>query len=938
MKRFGISNQIIIISILPAIIVGATLSIHHIMDQFREISDSVNNNGNLIVKQLSPAAEYAVYSGNIKLIQPLINTIIQNRSVLRIQILDKNNNSILDETKAEQPVEEVNLFLKRLLDIKKQFVFSEPILTAEIPVEDNENQLEKISTNTSNVIGSVIITMTGKYAVEEKIQEIQHGILITLLIILLSILIIIRVSITITRPIKSLTETVRDITAGNLDAYIELNSTGELGILESCINQMKNELKDSRTDLEIQLDIFTEELQQTLEELEIRNAELDITRSKAIYANNAKSEFLANMSHEIRTPLSGIIGFTELLQGTHQSEEQQDYTKTIHKSSIALLEIINDILDLSKIESGKVEISSSEFNLIDIIEDIINLLSQTALDKNIELFYRIEKDLPTIIQADSFRLHQILTNLIGNAIKFTDKGYVYLQVTQGDLDSSRSSIKFTVSDTGIGMSNDVKTKLFKAFTQADTSITRRFGGTGLGLVISRKLTILMKGEIGFDSTESEGSTFWFCIPVTSIPQEQKKSVLSDKKIAFVCNHFIAKQAFKTLFSSWQCSVNDYVLGDLDTSSGIREINRSYDIVIVLLSNKDLHQGASGIILNKLEFSIPSLLIVSTQSHTKLKSLQQHIFNGAVFTSEKTEVIKQKLITALDKDLQLPVTEITRNNYKSDLDLSNVNIMVVDDNEINLRLVEILLHKHRARVTTARLGTQAIDYARMNSYDIIFMDIHMPGLDGYETAKRIRESSPGKQSVIIALTANALPQEKEKAIKSGMNGVLIKPINDAILQKVINQWVLKNPIKIPEINDTKTINNEKSETSLSHEKNVFSIALAKEFTGGNEELAYELFGMLRTELDGYNRAIAIAVKNNDLKELREQVHKLHGASRCCGTTELKKTSSHIENLIHQKISFDIEKETLPLLIAIKNVADYKIAEVPPASHPNEGQNP
>ncbi|NOR41720.1 MAG: response regulator [Gammaproteobacteria bacterium] len=932
MIRLGISKQIIIIALFPALIVATILSIHYIWDQFDYISASLDRSGKLIAKQLSPAAEYAVYSGNIELIKPLVNTIIQNDPVLRVQIFDNNGNIILDMSKPEDTKKRDHSILENIFEKEKHVEFSEPILVAQIPVDDIENPLlEKLTDDKSIYIGKTVVTVTNRYEIEEKIEQIKHGALITLLILMLTTLIVIRISINITRPIKSLTRTVRNITSGNLDAYIELNSTGELGILESCINQMKNELKDSRTDLEIQLDVFTDELQQTLEELEIRNAELDITRSKAIYANNAKSEFLANMSHEIRTPLSGIIGFTELLQGTPLSAQQQDYSKTIHKSSIILLELINDILDLSKIESGKVEISSSEFNLVDIIEDIINLLSQTALDKNIEIFYRIEKDLPTIIQSDSFRVHQILTNLIGNAIKFTDKGYVYLQVTRGKLDNTESSIKFTVSDTGIGMSNDVKTKLFKAFTQADTSITRRFGGTGLGLVISRKLTLLMKGEIGFDSTENKGSTFWFSVPVTPILQKHKISELIGTKIAFVCNHFIAKQAFNTLFSNWQCSVNDYNLEDLDSRKAIKQINQKHDIIIVLLSNKDLNQYATSITLNKLEFSIPSFLIASTQSHTKLKNLQQETFKNAVFTSEKTEVIKQKLINILDKNSQIAITETTKNDAKSELDWSNINIMVVDDNEINLRLVEIILHKHRARVTTAHLGTQAIDYASMNLYDIIFMDLHMPGLDGYETAKKIREISPGKQSVIIALTANALPQEKEKVIESGMNGILIKPVSDAILQKVINQWVLKEPIKAPEFSNTKTNNGGKAEKDLDHEKNIFSIAIAKEFTGDNEELAYELFNMLRTELDGYKKAISIAVKNNDLKKLHEQVHKLHGASRCCGTTELKKTSSHIENLIHQNISFDIEKETRPLLIAIQNVADYKITAVPPTRH-------
>lgn len=916
MKRLAISKQIIIIAILPALAVAGILSTYYMRDQYNYISDSLKRDGNLIVNQLAPAAEYAVYSGNIELIEPLIDTTIKNNPVTRIQILDNHNNNILDRQDTEKANSESSSLLEALFENRQQFVFSEPIISQHVSIENEDSQTETPVTITKgHIIGEVIITITNRYAIEEKSEQIIHGILITLTILLITTLIIIRAGIVIIQPIKSLTDTVRDISAGDLDTHIELNSTGELGILESCINHMKNELKDSQTDLEVQLNEYTDELQQTLEELEIRNAELDITRSKAIHANNAKSEFLANMSHEIRTPLSGIIGFTELLQGTQLTVQQRDYSNTIYKSSKHLLETINDVLDLSKIESGKTEITTSQFNLVDIIEDIINLLSTNAVEKNIELLYRIDNDVATIIHSDPFRIYQILTNLVGNAIKFTEKGYVYLQVTPGEIKNAEASIKFTVSDTGIGMSSDDKNKLFKAFTQADTSITRRFGGTGLGLVISRKLAMLMQGEIGFDSTKGEGSTFWFSIPVTPVTTELEPSELNDKKIAFISSHFIAKQAYKTIFENWQCQVNDYSLESLDRLAGIEANN---DIIILFLSRKEVINNTTVETVNKLNFSKPSLLIASTRSHSELRKLQQHVFDNAVFTSEKTAIIKQKLITTIKQQTQATDIDETEDKTITSTDWTNINIMVVDDNDVNLRLAEIILHKHKARVITARSGAQAIDYASMNSFDIIFMDLHMPGLDGYETTQKIRDITPGKQPVIIALTANAMPQEKEKVMRSGMNGILIKPVSDGVLQKVVNQWVLKSPIKPAAADEGNSSGTDKGDDTNA----VFSLTLAKEFTGNNEQLAYELFDMLRAELDNYRDAISSAIKNNDLAALREQVHKLHGASRCCGTTELKRSSSHIETLINQGINFDIEKETSLLLDAIQRVADYK----------------
>ena len=928
MKNMNLSKQIIIIAIAPALITSIILSSYFVLNHFSYISESLDKQGKLIVKQLSPAAEYAVYSGNTDYIKPLAESILDNRSVTRIQVLDKYANSILDMQNKVLPVDNADSFLKVFFEEEKSIVYNSFIRQDSLKVEDYDDISMPAVTTYDNIIGNVKVTLTTRYIIDEKIRHVKFDILITLLILIPTTWIVIRRSNAISGPIKRLTDTVRSITSGNLETPIEKNSSGEIGVLQSCINNMAEELKHSQSNMEGQLNEYTQELQQTMEELEIRNAELDITRYKAIYASNAKSEFLANMSHEIRTPLSGIIGFSELLQETALSSQQKDYTNTIQKSARNLLEIINDILDLSKIESGKTEITTSEFDLVDIVEDIINLLSPTATEKDIELFYRIEKDVPLTIQSDPFRIHQILTNLVGNAIKFTDEGYVYLQVTRGESADREHSIKFTVSDTGIGMNSNDKQKLFKAFTQADTSITRRFGGTGLGLVISRKLTQLMQGEIGFDSTEGEGSTFWFTIPVSIIDQpERADDDLKGKSVAFYGNHYIARQAYRTLFESFDCQVSDYPLSELkNIVSEENSTERTHDIVVVFLGRKDIHDDQLRLAISRIDFHIPSLLIVSTSSHTELKSIQQHQFDSAAFTSEKIEHIRQKMINAINRNVMEKEPLSSGTEASETADWSSINVMVVDDNDVNLRLAEIILHKHKARVTTAISGEQALDYAGMNSYDIIFMDLHMPGLDGYETTNKIREITPGKQPVIIALTANAMPLEKQKVSESGMNGILIKPVSDAVLSKVIDQWILKASIDSSSFNDIdldapSEAAADSSDHSSTSSRNIFSLELAKEFTGNNEELAYELFDMLRAELANYSSAIREAADNRDLVKLREQAHKLHGASRCCGTTELKQASSHMESLIDKNIDFDIEEQTRSLLAAIENVASY-----------------
>jgi two-component system sensor histidine kinase BarA len=915
MKSLALSKQIIVIALLPALIVGIILSVYFTYDQLSFISKSQIEYGNFIIKQIQPVVKQAVINDDIKTLSSLLLSTVANKNINYIKISDTSHNDLITVNDIKSSKPPLYSIFYSAFSIEPDLTFNTPIYRQRsVP----DNPLIK------DVIANLEINLNTDASTIKKTQLVLKGAAITIFSLLALSLIMLRVSKKIISPIKALSSNVSNIAAGDLNVHMTLTSSGELGILENCINNMKNEIRESRKDQQTQLDTYTDELQQTLEELEIRNVELDIARNRAIEANKAKSEFLANMSHEIRTPLSGIIGFTELIQGTALSTQQKDYSTTIHKSAKHLLDIINDVLDLSKIESGKTDIIKSEFSLIDIVEDIITL-SSTALEKNIELFYRIEPDVPKIIHSDPFRTHQVLTNLIGNAIKFTDSGYVYIQITLGEIKDVEYSIKFTVSDTGIGMNAEDKNNLFKAFSQADSSITRRFGGTGLGLIISRKLVSLMDGELGFDSTKDEGSTFWFSIPVTPVTKNNETFELKGKKVAFFSNNFIARQSYKTLFNGWQCQVTDYLF---DNIKNISEIEKNHDIIVIFLGRKEINLKETShnnldIINNNLKFTIPSLLIASTHSRAELKKQQYRFFkkanfNSTALTSEKTEVLKQKIITLCDQD-NVPHAIDTNHFIEAGIDWSDINIMVVDDNDVNLRLTEILLRKHNAHVITANSGEQAISYATKQPFDIIFMDLHMPGLDGYETTIRIRELTPTQKTIIIALTANAMPQEKQMVEKSGMDGILIKPISEFVLQKIISQWVTKGR------KTDFSFDKESSSEQASKQKQdlIFSIDLAKKFTAGNEPLAYELFDMLQAELPNYKKAIITALKTKNLSLLHEQTHKLHGASRCCGTIELKEASSLTESLIKQEIDFDIDKQCSILLDAIQHVAEYKI---------------
>lgn len=905
MKNWSIRKQIVVLALLPALFVGVGLAIYFTYAQIEYISNSLKKHGESIATQIAPAAEYAVFSGNTRFLEPTLRNALNDNDVIAITIKDRLNNTLI--SLHDDTIRPRSHSIWRKIIKTEQIKFQSPITSQEVSIDDFNDSplLDTVNSSLPNdTIGHVELVVTTYYSDGQKITSLNKAVMLTIIVLIAGFILAVRVSRQIAVPVLLLTNTVRKIASGDFKTRVTQDAPGELGILESYVNSMANELQSYQEDMESRINDFTRELQQTLEELELRNAELDITRSNALAASRAKSEFLANMSHEIRTPLCGIMGFSELIDNTKLNEQQKDYITTIRKSASNLLNIIDDILDLSKIESGKLEISIITFNLLDIIEEVIDLLSPSAYDKNIDLIYCLNKDVPRQIEADPVRIRQVLINLIGNAIKFTEAGHVYLKIENAP-DKKRKGICFTVTDTGIGMSLSSKQTLFHAFTQADTSITRRFGGTGLGLVISRKLTLLMEGSIDFDSAESEGSRFWFRIPVNIVStQKAIHTPLSGSQIALTTDSELCRESITAMLEYWGCEVASTTIKDQIS-------DESFDIAVSCLTLDELSGLKSSISTLSLHTTNkPHLAIVSSNTQDDVALVRSAGADKVVFFSSSQKQIYTELCN-LNNNTAVTNEDADTGYMDTKLDWSHIRVLVVDDNAINLRLAEIILRQRNAQVITASNGETAVTIVNEQNFDIIFMDLHMPGLDGYATTKRIRQHETITPPIIIALTANAMPAERMRIFESGMNDIMIKPISEHMMQTVIARWL--NNAEISDILPPDT-----TITST-----VFSMEEAEKFTAGNAALAIELANMLKVDLPAYRDNIATSLETNDLTSLKMHVHKLHGATRCCGTPALREAADYFEHLIDTEQHDELGSAADRLYQEITRLIEYQI---------------